>query len=101
MGKQELEYSPFENSICGKICAALGMKNAATAVTCWERHKNMIADVLNAKKADVTGAIKKEFLPKYKTQPVADFDCLLTTTIDCCVKTMSFHFGTEDKNFIT
>jgi hypothetical protein len=61
MGKQQLEYSPFENSICGKICAALGMKNAAAAVTCWERHKNMIADVLNAKKADVTGAIKKEF----------------------------------------
>jgi hypothetical protein len=76
--KQQLEYSPFENSICGKICAALGMKNAAPSVTCWERHKNMIVDVLNAKRADVTGAIKKEFLRKYKTQSVADIICPLT-----------------------
>jgi hypothetical protein len=68
------------------------MKNAATAVTCWKRHKNMIADVLNAKRADVTGAINKECLRKYPTQPFANIDCLLTTTIDCCVKTTSFQF---------
>jgi hypothetical protein len=59
MGKQQLEYSLFENSICGKICPALGMKTAATAVTCWERHKNMFADVLHAKRERMSLVLSK------------------------------------------
>jgi hypothetical protein len=40
------------------------------AVSWWERYKDMIADVLNAKRADVTGAIKRAFLRKSKKTAV-------------------------------
>jgi hypothetical protein len=42
----------------------MGMLDPNTAVTWWETYKGMIADVLNAKRADVTGALKKVFVRK-------------------------------------
>jgi hypothetical protein len=64
MGKQQMVYSPEENTICGKICNGVGMTDPKLAVSWWEHYKDMIADILNAKRADVTGAIKRAFQGK-------------------------------------
>jgi hypothetical protein len=61
MGKQQMSYSPDGNTICGKICNGVGMTDPKLAVSWWEHYKDMIADILNAKRADVTGAIKRAF----------------------------------------
>jgi hypothetical protein len=65
MAKTQLEYSNDPTTLCAIICSAMGMLDPSTAVSWWEHWKNMIADVLNAKQADVTGAIKKMFACKY------------------------------------
>jgi hypothetical protein len=41
------------------------MVEPTTAGAWWERYKGMMANVLNAKRADVTGTLKKAFLRKY------------------------------------
>lgn len=64
MAKTQMEYSTDPTTLCAIICSAMGMKEPTTAVTWWEHWKNMIVDVLNAKRADVTGAIKKVFVRK-------------------------------------
>jgi hypothetical protein len=61
MGKQQMSYSPEGNTICGKICNGVGMTDPKLAVSWWEHYKDMIADILNSKRADVTGAIKRAF----------------------------------------
>jgi hypothetical protein len=66
MGKTQLTYSPEPKSICGLICTKMGLIQPKAAVSWWERYKDMIADVLNAKRADVTGAIKREFMSKFR-----------------------------------
>ena len=65
MNDRQLEYSPERNTICGLICEQMGLEDPKAAVSWWERYKDMIADVLNAKRADVTGAIKRAFLRKF------------------------------------
>lgn len=64
MNSKQLNYSSEQTSICGLICTAMGLVDAKAAVSWWERYKDMIADVLNAKRADVTGALKRAFLRK-------------------------------------
>jgi hypothetical protein len=70
MNSKQLNYSSEEKSICGLICTAMGLVDEKAAVSWWERYKDMIADVLNAKRADVTGAIKRAFLRKSKKTAV-------------------------------
>jgi hypothetical protein len=65
MAKTQMEYSSDPATLCAIICTAMGMIDRTTAVSWWEHWKDMIADVLNAKRADVTGAIKKVFVRKY------------------------------------
>jgi hypothetical protein len=65
MSKRQLEYSGERNTICGLICSDLGLVDQQAAVPWWERYKDMIADVLNAKRADVTGSLKRAFLRKF------------------------------------
>lgn len=64
MNSKQLNYSSETTSICGLICTAMGLVEEKAAVSWWERYKDMIADVLNAKRADVTGALKRAFLRK-------------------------------------
>ena len=64
MNNKQLNYSSEPTSICGQICIAMGLLEEKEAVSWWERYKEMIADVLNAKRADVTGALKRAFLRK-------------------------------------
>lgn len=64
MNSKQLNYSSDKTSICGLICKAMGLLEEKAAVSWWERYKDMIADVLNAKRADVTGALKRAFLRK-------------------------------------
>jgi hypothetical protein len=42
----------------------MGLVDEKASVSWWERYKDMIADVLNAKRADATGALKRAFLRK-------------------------------------
>jgi hypothetical protein len=65
MNSKQLSYSAERTSICGLICCAMGLLEEKAAVSWWERYKDMIADVLNAKRADVTGALKRAFLSKF------------------------------------
>ena len=65
MNSKQLNYSSDKSSICGLICHAMGLVDEKTSVSWWERYKDMIADVLNAKRADATGAMKRVFLSKY------------------------------------
>jgi hypothetical protein len=62
MATTQLEYSNDPTTLYAIICSAMGMLETSTAVLWWEHWKNMIADVLNAKQADVTRAIKKVFV---------------------------------------
>jgi hypothetical protein len=64
MGKTQLMYLPKLKSICGLICNKMGLVQPNAAVLWWERYKDMIADMLNAKLADVTRAIKRKFMSK-------------------------------------
>lgn len=64
MSDNQLNFSTDPSTLCMIICKAVGMVDKNTAVTWWEAYKDMIADVLNAKRADVTGALKKVFLRK-------------------------------------
>jgi hypothetical protein len=64
MATTQMEYSNDKTTLCAIICSAMGMLDPSTAVPWWEPWKDMIADVLNAKRADVTGAIKKVFVRK-------------------------------------
>jgi hypothetical protein len=68
MAKTKMEYSNDSTTLCAIICTAMGMLDPSTAVSWWEYWKDMIADVLNAKWAYVTGAIKKVFVRKYLHQ---------------------------------
>jgi hypothetical protein len=65
MNSKQLNYSSDKSSICGLICHAMGLVDEKTSVSWWERYKHMIADVLNAKRADATGAMKRVFLRTY------------------------------------
>lgn len=69
MNSKQLNYSSEKSSICGLICHAMGLVDEKTSVSWWERYKDMIADVLNAKRADVTGALKRVFLRKLLLLP--------------------------------
>jgi hypothetical protein len=64
MSNNQLNFSTDPSTLCMIICKAVGMVEKDTAVTWWEAYKDMIADVLNANSADVTGALKKVFLRK-------------------------------------
>jgi hypothetical protein len=64
MSNSQLNFSTEKNTICGLICADMGLLDAKASVPWWENYKDMIADVLNAKRADVTGAIKRVFMRK-------------------------------------
>jgi hypothetical protein len=68
MVKTQMEYSNDPTTLCAIICTAMGMLDPSTEVLWWEYWKDMIADVLNAKRANVTGAIKKVFVCKYLHQ---------------------------------
>ena len=70
MSDKQLQYSPDTSSLCTLICVAMGLHDPTAAVTWWERYKNMIAYVLNSKRADVTGALKRSFMRTYT--PVAE-----------------------------
>lgn len=65
MNKTQLNYSEEKQSLCSMICTNMGMAERASATEWWEKYKGMIADILNAKRADVTGAIKQEFISKW------------------------------------
>jgi hypothetical protein len=56
MSDNQLNFSTEPSTFSRIICTAMG--------TWWEAYKDMIADVLNGKRADVTGALKKVFLHK-------------------------------------
>ena len=58
MNDRQLEYLPNCITICGLICAQMGLEDPKAAVAWWEWYKDMIVEELNAKCADVTGAIK-------------------------------------------
>ena len=79
MSDKQLQYSPDTNSLCTLICVAMGLHDPTAAVTWWERYKNMIAYVLNAKRADVTGALKRAFMRTYT--PVAIFTSTTSNTV--------------------
>jgi hypothetical protein len=64
MSDNQLHYSTDPSTLSRIICKAMGMVEPTVAVTWWEAYKDMIADVLNAKRADVTGALKKVFMRK-------------------------------------
>lgn len=64
MSNSQLNFSSEKTTICGLICADMGLLEPKAAVEWWEKYKGMIADVLNAKRADVTGAIKRVFMRK-------------------------------------
>jgi hypothetical protein len=65
MDNKQLNYSSEKESICARICRSMGLVEERAAVSWWERYKDMIANVLNAKRADVTGAMKRTFLRKF------------------------------------
>jgi hypothetical protein len=65
MHKTWLVFSTDPVTLCALICKDFGMVKPTTAAAWCERYKGMMADVLNAKQADVTGALKKAFLCKY------------------------------------
>jgi hypothetical protein len=56
------------------LSKAMGLKEATAPVMWWEHYKNVIAYVLNAKRADVTGAVKRAFMRTYKCL----FACIIT-----------------------
>jgi hypothetical protein len=64
MSKKQLNYASNGTTLCSLICKDFGMLDDTTAVAWWERFKGMMADVLNAKRADVTGALKRVFVRK-------------------------------------
>jgi hypothetical protein len=64
MSDNQLHFSTDPSTLSRIICKAMGMVEPTVAVTWWEAYKDMIADVLNAKRADVTGALKKVFMRK-------------------------------------
>jgi hypothetical protein len=43
----------------------MGLVQPNAAVLWWEHCKDMIVDVLNAKRVDVTAAIKRKFMSKF------------------------------------
>lgn len=65
MSNAQLNFATKKNTICGLICADMGLVEVKASAAWWESYKNMIADVLNAKRADVTGAIKRVFMRKF------------------------------------
>ena len=75
MNSKQLNYSSDKSSICGLICHAMGLVDEKASVSWWERYKDMIADVLNAKRADATGALKRVFLRKYGSEFAACCIC--------------------------
>jgi hypothetical protein len=86
MNNNQLNYSTERNTICGLICADMGMDEPKAAVSWWETYKSMIADVLNAKRADVTGALKRVFLRKLQQTGKGFFDSASLLTVACfCV----------------
>jgi hypothetical protein len=62
MNNNQLKYSTDPKTLCALSCRDMRMLDPNTAVTWWESYKGMIADVMNAKHADVTGALKKAFV---------------------------------------
>jgi hypothetical protein len=65
MDSRQLTYSTAEDTICYKICTDLGLSEMRAA-SWWEANKLQIAKTLNSKRADVTSAIKRVFMSKYK-----------------------------------
>jgi hypothetical protein len=89
MATTQLEYSNGPTTLCAFICSSMGMLDTSTAMSWWEHWKNMIADVLNAKRDDVTGAIKKVFVCKYLHQVTTkiasrNWMSLILFTFVCC-----------------
>jgi hypothetical protein len=70
------EYSAKKHSLCYLICQPMGLKEAMAAVMWREHYKNVIAYVLNAKWAYVTGALKQAFKRAYQIC----FACINTQT---------------------
>jgi hypothetical protein len=64
MNNKQLNYSSEKDSICFKICRSMGLVEDMADVSWWERYKDMIADVLNPKRADVSGGLKHAFICK-------------------------------------
>jgi hypothetical protein len=65
MAKSQMDYLNDSTTLCNIICSAMGMLDLPTAVLWCEHWKDMIADVLNANQANVTGAMKKVFVRKF------------------------------------
>jgi hypothetical protein len=65
MDKKQLDYSEDKRTICQQIIADMGVKEGPAA-SWWECYKNKIYKTLNSKRADVTQAIKRQFLSKLK-----------------------------------
>ena len=64
MNDRLLVYSTNPNSICSLVCQEMGLKDPNTQIAYWERFKGMIGNVLNLKRNDVTGSIKRAFMGK-------------------------------------
>jgi hypothetical protein len=86
MNSKQLNYSSDKSSICGLICHAMGLVDEKTSVSWWERYKDMIADILNAKRADATGAMKRVFLRKWWVESTVQSNCLLLTQMSMSLK---------------
>jgi hypothetical protein len=58
-------FSTMEQSICYQICSDMGL-TGNNAAAWWELYKNKIVQTLNSKRADVTAAIKRIFMSKFR-----------------------------------
>jgi hypothetical protein len=68
MSDKQLNYSRMNGSFCMLICNAMGLGgDDEVSISWWETYKETILVVLNNKRADVTAAIKRAFLRKYKS----------------------------------
>ena len=54
-----------KDTICYQICRDIKVKESRAA-SWWEIYKNKIIQTLNNKRADVTAAMKRTFMSKYK-----------------------------------
>lgn len=65
-----LQYSSDPDSMCSIICGGVGVKEAHMKVAYWGRFSKMIGSILNMKRNDVIGAVKKGFMRKSVWQRV-------------------------------
>jgi hypothetical protein len=97
MNNKQLSYSLESTSLCNRICMDMGMVDPKMAMLWWERYKDLVADVLNAKRADVTGALKRSFLSKFMGQFLVR-NTQWTNILPVCLPKRRYFTGKRQRN---